>query len=89
MSEFEMLENGFLMLKQDESFSSPIATVFYEHYDTLAELEQQLRQVEDKIQCVVADGFNDSEVNFGDTQRPNLWDYADGVDTISFALTIC
>ena len=89
MSEFEMLENGFLMLKQDESFSSPIATVFYEHYDTLAELEQQLRQVEDKIQCVVADGFNDSEVDFGATQRPNLWDYADGVDTISFALTIC
>src|SRR5690606_28585474 len=34
MSEFNMLENGFLMLKEDSSYASPIATVFYEHYNT-------------------------------------------------------
>ena len=33
MSEFEMLENGFLMIKEDQSYASPIATVFYEYYD--------------------------------------------------------
>ena len=32
MSEFSMLENGFLMIKEDESYGSPIATVFYEYY---------------------------------------------------------
>ena len=28
MSEFEMLENGFLMIKEDESYASPIAPYF-------------------------------------------------------------
>jgi len=39
MSGFDMLENGFLMIKEDESFASPIATVFYEHYDSLNDLK--------------------------------------------------
>ena len=33
MSLFNVLENGFVMLKEDTSYSSPIATVFYEYYD--------------------------------------------------------
>ncbi|WP_299228044.1 acyl-CoA reductase [uncultured Psychroserpens sp.] len=89
MSEFDMLENGFLMLKKDESFASPIATVFYEPYDSLNELKQTLISKKGQIQCVVANGFSDDEVKFGQTQLPNLWDYADGVDTISFSLKIC
>ncbi|MEM6517360.1 MAG: acyl-CoA reductase, partial [Bacteroidota bacterium] len=89
MSEFDILENGFLMIKHDESFSSPIATVFYEYYDSIDNLKTQLNTLSDKIQCVVANGFLDSEIEFGQTQKPNLWDYADDVDTISFALKIC
>lgn len=89
MSEFNMLENGFLMLKEDKSFSSPIATVFYEQYKSLEELKELLKQNKDQIQCVVSNNFIDDEIRFGQTQMPNLWDYADGVDTISFSLTIC
>ncbi|MEM5564897.1 acyl-CoA reductase [Psychroserpens sp. AS72] len=88
MSLFEMLENGFLMIKEDESFSSPIATVFYEHYTSEEQLKATLKEKSDAIQCVVANGFLDSEIKFGQTQLPNLWDYADDVDTISFAQTI-
>jgi hypothetical protein len=89
MSEFKMLENGFLMLKEDENFSSPIATLFYEHYESLDELKNTLKRKKDQIQCVVSDGFIEDEVKFGQTQLPNLWDYADGVDTITFSLTMC
>lgn len=89
MSEFEILENGFLMLKQDSNFASPIATVFYEQYESEEKLRKHLEDHDEQIQCVVANGFLDSEVQFGHTQKPNLWDYADNVDTISFALTIC
>jgi len=89
MSEFDMLENGFLMLKEDKSYSSPIATVFYEHYESLEELKETLNQKSEQIQCIVSNGFNDKEIKFGQSQLPNLWDYADGVDTISFSLTIC
>lgn len=88
MSEFEMLENGFLMIKEDESYSSPIATLFYEKYNSIAELQQQLDTDSDKIQCIVANGFIDNEITFGETQNPQLWDYADNVDTVDFLLKI-
>ncbi|MDH7912490.1 acyl-CoA reductase [Winogradskyella sp. SYSU M77433] len=86
MSEFNMLENGFLMIKEDQSYSSPIATVFYEYYDSTEDLKDKLSTDTEKIQCVVADGFLDSEVKFGQTQQPQLWDYADNVDTVDFLL---
>lgn len=84
MSEFDMLENGFLMIKEDESYASPIATVFYEYYNTLDDLKQKLSKDSEQIQCVVANEFIDNEVQFGQTQNPTLLDYADGVDTIAF-----
>lgn len=86
MSEFDMLENGFLMIKEDKSYSSPIATVFYEYYDTLNQLKQKLDADKELIQCIVAHGFSDDEVDFGATQKPQLWDYADNVDTVEFLL---
>ena len=55
MSEFDMLENGFMMIKEDESYASPIATLFYEHiYDSTEDLQEKLTIDKDKIQCVVA-----------------------------------
>ncbi|WP_298899253.1 acyl-CoA reductase [uncultured Psychroserpens sp.] len=89
MSEFEMLENGFLMVKEDDNFSSPIATVFYEHYTSKEQLTNTLKDKAERIQCVVGNGILDNEIKFGQTQLPNLWDYADAIDTITFSLTIC
>ena len=86
MSEYDILDNGFMMLKEDQRYGSPIATLFYEYYDTTEQLEQRLKEDEEEIQCVVAKGFADSEVAFGQTQRPGLNDYADGVDTVEFLL---
>lgn len=88
MSEFDMLENGFLMIKQDESYSSPIATVFYQYYETAEILENKLKKESEKIQCIVAKNFSTQEIKFGNTQKPNLWDYADNVDTIAFLATL-
>lgn len=89
MSQFEMLENGFLMIKEDENFSSPIATLFYEYYDSKDTLKETLKERSAAIQCIVANEFSEDEIKFGQTQLPNLWDYADNVDTIAFSLTIC
>ncbi|MGB5498942.1 MAG: acyl-CoA reductase [Maribacter sp.] len=86
MSEFKILENGFLMLKNDESYASPIATLFYEEYSSLHKLKQRLLTDSGKIQCVVANGILEDEIKFGQTQEPSLADYADGVDTVEFLL---
>ncbi len=88
MSQFKLLENGFLMLKEDKSYGSPIATLFYETYKSNEDLLQKLDTDQDKIQCIVANNFSKNAVSFGQTQCPMLWDYADGIDTIEFLAKI-
>jgi hypothetical protein len=88
MSEFDIIENGFLMLKEDRRLSSPIATLFYEYYDNVSKLKSKLKVISSEIQCIVANGFNSKEIKFGSTQSPALKDYADGVDTVDFLLKI-
>lgn len=81
--EKNMLENGFMVLKEDSSFSSPIATLFYEKYSDDSALKEVLDNNKENIQCKV--GSNDlCTVAFGQAQKPNLNDYADGVDVIRF-----
>ncbi|MEN8157436.1 MAG: acyl-CoA reductase [Bacteroidota bacterium] len=81
----EFLDNGVLLLKEDSSIASPVGVVFYERYSELAALEQQLKAAEEEIQCTVtiASGITGG-LPPGTTQQPMPWDYADGVDTISF-----
>jgi hypothetical protein len=88
MSNFKLLDNEFLTLKEDTSYSSPISSVFYEYYTDLIELQNRLQKDENQIQCIVSNHLVENSVAFGQTQRPNLWDYADNVDTIAFLLKI-
>jgi len=85
MSEFKLLDNGFLMLKEDISYASPIATLFYEYYTDLDSLKQKLDIDTEHIQCIVSNvNVIDNAIQFGQTQQPQLTDYADGVDTLAF-----
>lgn len=88
MSLFDIRENGFLMLKEDQSYSSPISSLFYEYYENLEELKVRLASDSEKIQCVTSDIQELNAVPLGSTQKPQLWDYADNVDTLKFLLTI-
>ena len=88
MSNFKLLDNEFLTIKEDTSYASPIASVFYEYYEDLADLKKHLEIDKDKIQCIVSNNLIENSINFGQTQKPNLWDYADNVDTIAFLISI-
>lgn len=89
MSEFKLIENGFFMLKEESSYGSPIATMFYEYYDSEDMLKNRLLADSDKIQCVVGNNnWVEGEVAFGDSQHPSLCEYADGVDTMEFLLDL-
>lgn len=87
MSNFKLLDNGFLTLKEDSSYASPISSVFYEYYGNLEDLEKRLQEDTDQIQCIVSSNLTTNSIAFGETQKPQLWDYADNVDTITFLLT--
>ena len=88
MSNFKLLDNGFLMLKEDPSYSSPISTLFFETYDNYEDLKALFEVKDEQLQCIVNFPSNAKNVNFGQTQHPDLQDYADGVDTVDFLLKI-
>lgn len=80
-------DNGFLLLKEDKALSSPLAVIFYEEYDDLLELENQLNLQQEDIQCVVSQenlSIGAPVFPLGRSQYPALNDYADGIDTLHF-----
>ncbi len=88
MSNFNILDNGFLTIKEDTSYASPISSVFYEYYEDLETLKNKINSDNEKIQCVVSNQLIENSMPFGSTQNPALWDYADNVDTIKFLLSL-
>lgn len=84
MSQFKIIENGFIMFKEDISYASPIASLFYEYYEDLDKLKIKLEQDKESIQCIVGNCSIEDTIAFGQTQKPQLLDYADGVDTLDF-----
>ena len=86
MSNFKLLDNGFLTLKEDQSHASPISSVFYEKYDDIKDLQKRLESESEQIQCIVSDNLIENSIAFGQTQKPALWNYADNIDTISFLI---
>lgn len=88
MSNIKLLDNEFLLLKEDTGFSSPISVVFYETYDNLEEVKVKLSEATENIQCVISTTGITDEIPFGEAQTPQLWDYADGIDTMEFLLKL-
>jgi len=81
------LDNGFLLVKEDTRLASPLAVLYFEYYDDLASAESRLSELANDIQCIVTTAaiqVANQVVDFGKSQQPALWDYADGVDTMRF-----
>lgn len=80
-------DNGFLLLTQGESLSSPLAVLYFEYYKDIASLQELLGTERENIQCVVSSAplqTGTPVLGFGQSQQPRLWDYADNVNTIDF-----
>ncbi|MEQ1553842.1 MAG: acyl-CoA reductase [Ferruginibacter sp.] len=77
------MTNEATLLVENNGLFSPISQVFYEFYEDANKIAENLSKNVD-IQCIVGNNF----VPFGQTQKPNLFTYADGVDTMEFLLTL-
>lgn len=87
-------DNGFLLLKPDSRLGSPLAVLHYEEYATDKSLPAILDAERSAIQCIVcnAERVGDLQADvpgtpvlpFGQSQFPDLDDYADGINTLSF-----
>lgn len=80
MNKDKLLDNGFLLLKEDERLASPLGMLHYRYYNSPAELKEILDHNENEIQAVVGKDY----IPFGKSQKPGLEDYADCVNTLEF-----
>lgn len=81
------LDNGIIMVTESMEIASPPSVLYYEVYENRDALMEKLVQEKDRIQCVIGNGTMPM-IQFGEAQKPQLWDYADGVDTLDFLLNL-
>lgn len=78
------LDTGFLLVNSTDDLVSPTSVLFHQAYETKENLLYVLESQKEKIQCIVGRDF----IPFGKAQRPELWDYADDVDTMKFLTSL-
>lgn len=80
----QLLDNGFILLKEDEKLTSPLGMLHYKYYSNKAEVENFIAANHSKIQVIIGHGY----LPFGTAQQPSLSDFADGIDTLSFLTSL-
>jgi hypothetical protein len=79
---YYMTNESTLLIESEEIFSA-ISQLNYSFYDNAEKVKETLNENSD-VQCIV---WQDN-IPFGQAQQPDLFDYADGVDTMQFLLTL-
>ena len=85
MNQEAILDNGFVILKEDERISSPIACLYYSYFKDRSEVDRLISTNCEDIQCIVSTTGNNNVLP-GRAQCPQLNDYADNVDTMEMLL---
>ena len=93
----DLIENGFLLVKKDEGWVSPVGTLYIEFYSDLSKVVSKISEYSEGIQVITSRvGWTELQSDlqkssprlsfntFGSAQCPEIFDYADGVDTIEF-----
>ena len=80
-NKFYMTNEATLVMENDSLFS-PISQLNYSVYSDGEKLVHELKNSPD-VQCIAG-----LDVPFGKAQTPGLMDYADGVDTVQFLLSL-
>ncbi len=80
--------NNVLLIESD-SLHSPVGVLNYSTYESLSQLQNDLRLAENELQCIVSNlDLNNKSIKFGQTQKPILSEYADNTDTLEFLLNL-
>ncbi|TFH33374.1 MAG: acyl-CoA reductase [Bacteroidia bacterium] len=72
------------LLTENSSLFPPLSVIHYQYYDNPSDATSDIASGANKIQCITGPGY----IPYGKSQQPELWDYADNIDTIRFLLTI-
>jgi hypothetical protein len=84
------LANECVILLEEDKIASPISCVFYNFYDDINILKEELESRSSEIQLIASHttipGLK--TIKPGQAQEPAIDQYADNVDTISFLCTL-
>ena len=78
LNKLQYMTNDCLLMLENDSPFSPIAVLHYTYYKDIK--SRTPIENDNNLQCIVGRQF----VPFGESQRPGLSDYADGMDTMKF-----
>jgi len=90
MNQTPHLDTGFALIVPNENLDAQVATVNYQEYSGFDSAIDYININDTKIQCVATqlNIEHNRRVPLGDTQKPKLNDYPDGIDTIEFLGTL-
>ena len=90
LNKTEYKANGCIILTEEETIASRIASMHFEYYSDESALAEKIKSQRDAIQCVIGKkSFEGVKVfPFGKAQEPGLTDYADGVDVMKFLINL-
>ena len=76
------MTNESTLLVENESFFSPVSQLNYSFYNNMDNVLDSIKSSKE-IQCIAG-----LDLPLGTAQQPGLMDYADGIDTMQFLLTL-
>ncbi len=80
LNQENVLDNNFVLLKESSLLFSPIAMIHFHRYSTIEEVKTILELNKENIQVVIGTNY----VPFGNSQKPVLSDFADGINTMQW-----
>ncbi|MEO6329816.1 MAG: acyl-CoA reductase [Ginsengibacter sp.] len=83
MNNVYYMTNESILLTESDQLFSPISQLNYSYYEDAAIIKTQV-EYNTNIQCIAGAG----NTEFGKTQHPSLFTYADGIDTMQFLLSL-
>lgn len=88
MNGIPFLDFGNVILIENKDLHSPISVVYYEKHEDLDHVGAY-NGIADKVQRVISEiPTYENATPLGSAQKPYLWDYMDGVDTMKFLLSL-
>ena len=79
---------GSFLTIEGTAFATSLANVVVHRYRDIRDVKVWLREHSEEIQCVVSHLDIEGAVALGEAQHPRLSDYADGVDTMEWLVSV-
>lgn len=88
LQQIPFLDAESLLFREEEEIASPPGVIHFELYGNPDELKKRLSLIRHKVQCIISHIDHFPSIGFGTSQYPDPWEYADGIDSMKFLLSL-